>query len=89
MINLRVDLPVKQDVVDLIQLKIAQIRDELVEIEELMRNATQERILLTKEEVQKFLRVEKVPPAIKKIRCGNKWLYERQDVYNFIDSKKR
>lgn len=90
MLNIRSDVPIKQDAVDAVQELFAQIRDLTLEAEQLLKLATQEKVLLTREEVAKLLRCDesKVPKVIPSIRTGRKRLFEQKDVYAFIESKK-
>ena len=88
MLNLRTDIPVKQDVIEQIEHLHAQIRDLLVEQEQLLRLAIDEDLLLTKEEVKQKLRCDKVPKQIPHIRIGNTFLYQLGDINAFIKEKK-
>ncbi len=89
MLNLRTDIPVKADVIEQIEHIHAQIRDLLLEQEQLLRLSMDENILLTKEEVKQKLRCEKVPKQIPHVRVGNTYLYQLADINAFIRSKKK
>ena len=91
MLNLRTDVPVKEDVLEAVQNKLAQIRDLCLEIEQTMKLAVDEHILLTREEVAKMLRCEekKIPGVIPKMRIGKQYLFDQNDIKAFLESKKR
>lgn len=91
MIDLKKDFPLKEEVIEKIALNNAQIRDLLTENEQLVRELHNERIYLTKPEVAAILRCteEKIHPGIPKTRIGNNYLWLKEDVYEFLDSKKK
>lgn len=91
MLNIRTDIPIKQNAVDYAQELFAQIRDLTLEAEQTLKVATQEKTLLTKQEVGKLLRCDpkKIPKVIPHLRVGMNVLYDQQDVYTFIDSRKQ
>ena len=91
MLNLRTDIPIKADVIDQINLRHAQIRDLLIEEEQLMALANDNKVLLTREEVARKLRctVDKIPRPIPRIRIGKNYLFETGDVEAYIQSKKK
>lgn len=89
MFSLRTDIPIKKDAVDEAGVVISQIRDKLTELEALLRTATQERAFFTKKEVQELIRSQTIPSSIPRIRRGLDTIFEKSDVYNYLDSKKR
>jgi len=91
MLNLRTDIPVKEDVIEQVEHLHAQIRDLLFEQEQLLKLSIGEDLLLTRDEVAIKLRCEpkKIPKCIPKIRIGNNYLYELKDVNAFVRSKKK
>ncbi|MBO7715858.1 MAG: hypothetical protein J6S85_20005 [Methanobrevibacter sp.] len=91
MLNIRTDIPIKQNSIDYAQELFAQIRDLTLEAEQVLKVATQAKTLLTRDEVSKILRcdLKKIPKVIPHIRVGMNILYDQQDVYTFIDSKKQ
>lgn len=92
MINLRKDYPLKRDIIDEIQQRMAMIRDLTLETEQLVHEATKKESYLTKDELRRLIRLsddEPIPAGIKKIRVKNKYIYAEKDVIDFIESKKR
>lgn len=91
MINLRTDVPLPEEVIQRVQTISAQIRDLLLEQEQVLLLGINKKQLLKREEVAKLLRCDehKIPRAIPRIRVGKNWLFELQDVESFIESKKR
>lgn len=88
MINMRVDYPLKQDVIEKLHLLTAQIKDLCNSLDIEIDFATKEKVLMTKDEVIALFRGANPPTVLKKIRAGNKTLYDRDDVYEYINSKK-
>lgn len=91
MIDLRTDIPVKEDLTKRIQLILSQIRELTLEVEQVLALAIDKHVLLTRKEVAEMLRCEekKVPRPIPRIRSGRNWLFELADVEAFIASKKK
>lgn len=91
MLDIRKDIPVKEDAIDRINQTYGQIVDLLNECREIMGVAAKGRVLLKREEVANILRCEpkSIPRVIPNIRVGRNWLYEEKDVYDFIESRKK
>ena len=91
MLNLRTDIPIKEEVIDMVQNQLAQVRDMTLEIEQTLKMAMNEKVLLTREELAKMLRcdVKKIPRPIPRMRVGSQYLFSLEDVNAFLDSKKR
>lgn len=90
MLNIKTDIPIKQDCIEAIQDKFAQIRDLMSESEVLLKNAiAPDDILLTQEEVaEKFhCDTKHIPRQIPRFRCAGKVLFQLSDVNNFIQKK--
>lgn len=91
MLNLRNDIPLKENVIDRVQQELAIIRDHSLAIEELVRFATQEKVYLTRQEVAELLRCDTkhIPRQIPNVRVSKNWVYDRDDVYKFLETRKR
>lgn len=90
MLDIRTDIPIKQNCIEAIQDKFAQIRDLMSESELLLKNAiSPDDILLTQEEVAEKFRcdVKHIPRQIPRMRCSGKVLFQISDVNNFIQKK--
>lgn len=90
MLSLRNDVTLKKDVISEIQSEMAQIREKTLEVEQILKFALKERLLLTKKEVAERLRCEekKIPRDIPRVRVGNQYLFRDEDVESFIESKR-
>lgn len=90
MLDIKTDIPVKQDCIEAIQDKFSQIRDLMSESELLLKSAINpDDTLLTQEEVANFLRCDTkhIPRQIPRFRSGGKVLFQQSDVNNFIKMK--
>lgn len=91
MLNLRDDVILKETVSERIMQNNAEIRDLLIENEQLIKMAKDPTILLTRKEVADRLRCDeiKIPRAIPRIRVGKNYLFQVGDVEEFINQRKR
>lgn len=91
MLNLRTDVPIKQDVLEAVQNRLAQQRDLSLEIEQMLKMCIDDEVLLTRSEVAKMLRCDekKIPRAIPRMRVSSNYLFDKNDVKAFLESKKR
>lgn len=91
MLNLRTDVPVKEDVIETVQNQLAQMRDLTLEVEQTLRLCVSKHIYLTRAEVAEMLRCDekKIPRPIPRMRVGRQYLFDQDDVKAFLDSKKR
>lgn len=91
MLDLRKDIPIREEIVQFRQLKHQQIRDILLELEQADALLQDKSVLLTREETAEKLRCEpdKIPSKIPRIRVGSKRLFQLGDIEHFIESKKR
>ena len=90
MLDLKTDIPVKQDCIEAIQDKFAQIRDLMSESEVLLKNAiTPDDVLLTQQEVADYLRcdMKHIPRQIPRLRVSSKMLFRRSDVTSYVVNK--
>lgn len=91
MLNLRTDVPIKEDVIETIQNQLAQMRDLTLEVEQTLRLSVNKHLYLTRSEVAEMLRCDekKIPRPIPRMRVGRQYLFDQDDVKAFLDSKKR
>lgn len=91
MLDLRSDRVVKEDVIAIRQLKYQQIRDLLLELEQVDALLQDKSVLLTREETAEKLRCDpqKIPSRIPRVRVGSKRLFQLGDIEAFIAEKKR
>lgn len=91
MLNIKTDHPLKKEVLEEVQTRLAQMRDLTLEVEEVLRSVSNGKVLLTREETAKILRCDakRIPHKIPHLRCGRSILYEQSDVFEFINSSKR
>lgn len=90
MLNLKNDIPVKEEIDKAIESRIAQITDLLGEVKELNRKALDsEHTYLTREELAQMFHtdIKHVPRAISSFRVGKNVLYKQSDVETFIESR--
>lgn len=91
MLNLRTDVPIKEDVIETVQTQLAQIRELTLEVEQTLKLCLDTHVLLTRSEVAKMLRCpeNKIPRPIPRMRVGSQYLFDQDDIKAFLDSKKR
>lgn len=91
MLNIRTDIPIKENVIETTQNILAQVRDLTLEIEQVLKMAIEDDVLLLKEEVAQRLHCDKakIPRSIPKMRVGKNTLYSLKDLNAFLQSKKR
>lgn len=91
MLDIRKDKFVQEDVVRLRQLKHQQIRDILLELEQLDAALEDDSLLLTRDETANKLRCDpkKIPSKIPRIRVGKERLFQLGDIRAFIEGQKR
>lgn len=91
MLDLRTDIPLKQDCVEAIQDKFAQIRDLLTECEQIVKLCidSKEKILLTRAEAAEYLRCKPnhIPRSIPRFRMECDLRFREADLKAFVDSK--
>lgn len=91
MLNLKTDIPIKTDVIEAVQVQLAQIREMTLEVEQILKLALADNIYYTREETAKMLRCDgkKIPSKIPRFRVGNQYLFDLKDINDFIAQKKR
>lgn len=91
MLDLRKDVPIREEIVQFRQLKHQQIRDILLELEQADALLQDKTVLLTREETAEKLRCDpnKIPSRIPRVRVGSKRLFQLGDIEQFIAEKKR
>ena len=90
MLNLKNDIPIKEEIDKAIESRIAQITDLLGEVKELNRKALDsEHTYLTREELAQMFHCDpkKTPRAIPCFRVGKNVLYKQSDIEAFIESR--
>lgn len=89
MIDIKTDIPVREECFKAVQDIHAQIRDLLVEEEQLLHAAVSDEVLMTAEEVAEFFRTDKkhIPNGIPKLRRGCVSLYPKTEVLNYVKAK--
>ncbi len=89
MIDIKTDFPIREDCLRAIQDRNAQIRDLLIEIEQILGSAVKEDVLMTAQEVADYYRTDTkhIPKGIPKMRRGKDYLYSRGDVVNYAKTK--
>ena len=90
MINLKKDFPVKTEIISELQNKTAQIRDLLIEMDQLIAiyEATKD-CYLTRAETADYFRCSKqqIPKQIPHIRRGNDLLYKKSDIDEYVKTR--
>lgn len=91
MLNLREDIVLVEELSERILANNAQIRDLLLENEQMIKLAKDPHNLLTREEVAKKLRCDenKIPRSIPRIRISKNWCFEQGDVESFVEKHKK
>lgn len=91
MLDIRKDLPIRENIIQFRQLKYQQIRDILLELEQADALLQDKSVLLTREEAAEKLRCDplKIPSKIPRVRVGSKRLFQLGDIEAFIAEKKR
>jgi len=91
MIDLTNDIPLKEKIIERLGVLTSQIRTISLEIDALVKTASQEKVFLTKQEVAEMLHCEPrhVPKKIPRFRVGNTYLIDSSDLTAFINNAKR
>lgn len=92
MLNLKSDIPIKEELSEAFQLRIAQARDLLLEMEQIMKLELEaEDICYTRKELAEKFKCDehKIPRAIPSFRVSKNILYRKRDVDEFIESRLR
>ncbi len=91
MIDIKTDLPVREECFNAIQDRFAQIRDLMVECEQILHAACSDEVLMTADEVAEYFRTDKkhIPAGLPKVRRNRENLYSRADVVNYVKTKLR
>lgn len=90
MLDLKKDIPVRQECFDVVEDKIAQIRDLLLEAEQTLHMAVETKdCLLTKEEVAEYFRCSPnaIPRAIPRFRQSGSSLFLKSDVDAYVNKR--
>ena len=89
MINMRTDIPVKEELIDKVKLYLAQINDLCVKVNGTLEELVKDDKLLTKEQIMEYFHMDKIPTGLPKIRVGNKMMALESDVKDYINKRKR
>lgn len=92
MLNIKTDIPVKEDLTESLQNIFAQIRDLLIEAEQQLAFVRANGdYFLTKKEVAEYFHCEvsKIPRAIPRLRRGNDLLFKKSDIDEYVKMKTR
>ena len=90
MLNLKSNVPVKEELSEELQFRVAQIRDLLLEIEQIQKLQLEaEDICYTREELAHKFKCDpkKIPRAIPSFRVSRNILYKKSDVDAFIKAR--
>lgn len=90
MLNLKSDLPIKENLSNELQFRIAQIRDLLLEVEQIQKLQIEaEDLYYTREELAAKFKCDphKIPRAIPSLRVSKNILYRKSDVDEFIENR--
>ena len=89
MLNIKTDIPVKEDIQEAINARLAQAHDLLNEVQVLERMKLEQDVFVSKQELADRFHcdVKQVPHQIPSIRMGKTYLYKESDVAEFIKSR--
>jgi hypothetical protein len=93
MLDLKTDMPIKEELVKEVQVKFAQAKDIMDEALNLLQiSVTKEKakeILLTREEVAEKLRCKtnEIPRSVPRFKSGKQWLFPSKDLDEWIKER--
>ena len=90
MIELNSEYPDKESIKDGFTRIMANIREDLSDMELLMRRVIDGRTYMTKEEVAAMLKCgeDELPQKLVKYHVGRNYLYKLSDIFEFVESRR-